>query len=73
MVVRPDGYVSLLVEMEDMERIDGFFAGCMLPAQHHHTGRGDAGDTLPAKHVGQLLPAEQAAGAGNAERATLPL
>lgn len=38
-IVRPDGYVSLLVELEDTDRIDAFFAGCMLPAGCHHTKR----------------------------------
>jgi len=51
-VVRPDGYVSLLVDLEDTDRIDAFFEKCMLPAQHHKTGSGDAGEakTIETKH-----------------------
>lgn len=50
-VIRPDGYVSLLVELQDTSSLDSFFAKCMLPASHHKTGRGEASKAASVAHT----------------------
>ncbi|EPQ27980.1 uncharacterized protein PFL1_04307 [Pseudozyma flocculosa PF-1] len=69
-VARPDGYVSLLVALDDVDRIDAFFDKCMLPAEMHlpfasrdkPSGAVDGAETkgvppVPSKEAGEVAQA----------------